>query len=201
MNKTLRPPRPRDLLAALILTGGLVVIWLDFQTGLWQEIVILSGIVAGLLTFLMTALYFESWIARASHKRWQPVTRLALIDLLHALADEEQSEISRGHIVPRSLDPGDHQALLHQLVEERRKVTESLARWSSFLAASADVQQLMIHIASLAEQLDAVRDSVIDYETSDSAEDRRAVERLTSEFNATAAQAVDEIQGLLARQS
>lgn len=197
MNKS-RLLKPRDILALLVLAGGLTVLWLDFKTGLWQEIVILSGIVAGLLTFLMTALYIESWLAKANHKRWRPVTRLALIDLLHALADEEKSEFSRDEIVPRSLDSGDHQKLLHQLVEERRQVTEALARWSSFLAASADVQPLMNHIADLAEHLDAVRDGVIESEKSGSPEDEREVERLAGEFNATAAQAVDEIRGLLA---
>lgn len=191
--------RPRNILAGLILVGALAVLWLDFKTGLWQEIVILSGIVAGLFTFLMTALFIESWMARASHNRWQPVTRLALIDLLHALADEEESEIARGRIVPRSLDPDDHGRLLHRLVEERRQVTEALARWSSFLAASADVQQLMIHIARLGEQLDVIRDAVIESEASPGPEGRREVERLTGDFNATAAAAVDEIRGLLAR--
>src|SRR5690606_9685424 len=129
--------KPRDLLAALIILGGLVVLWLDFKTGLWQEIVILSGIVAGLFTFFMTALYIESWMARANHRRWQPVTRLALTDLLHSLADEEKSEISRDEVVARSFDPAsDPAALLDQVVIERRQITESLARWSSFLAAS-----------------------------------------------------------------
>lgn len=198
MNK-LRLLKPRDIATLLILTSGIVVLWLDVKTGLWQEIVILSGVVAGLFTFLMTALYIESWLARANHKRWQPVTRLALIDLLHGLADEEHSEISRDRIVPRSLNPGDHQALLHQLVEERRDITEALARWSSFLAASGDVQRLMAHIADLAGQLDAVRDCIVESEKTGSPKDQREVERLTGEFNETAAAAVDEIRGLLAR--
>lgn len=189
--------RPRNIAAGLIAVAVVAVLWLDFKTGLWQEIVILSGIVAGLFTFLMTALFIENWIARSDHKRWQPVTRLALIDLLHALADEEKSEISRGHIVPRSLDPDDHTELLHQLLEERRQVTEVLARWSSFLAASADVQLLMNHIAKLAEHLDDIRDAVVESEKPGTG--RSEVQRLTAEFNATVARAVDEIEGLLSR--
>lgn len=190
--------KPRHIAALFILTGGIVVLWLDVKTGLWQEIVILSGIVAGLFTFLMTALYIESWLARANHKRWQPVTRLALVDLLHALADEEQSEFSRNHIEPRSLNPDDHRQLLHQLVEERKQVTEALARWSSFLASSADVQQLMVHIADLAEQMDAVRDTVLESEKSGNDTGRREVNRLVGEFNETARATVDEIRSILA---
>lgn len=195
----LRFLKPRDLLAALLILGGAVVLWLDIKTGLWQEIVILSGIVAGLINFLLTSLFIDTWIARSNHRRWQPVTRLALIDLLHTFADRDKSEISRNRIVPRSLDPGDLNALLDQVVEERSQITESLARWSSFLAASADVKQLMAQIANLGVQLDAIRDVVIECEKSPSPEPNAEVEPLIDEFNRTAAAAVAEIQELLAR--
>ena len=51
----MRHLKQRDVIALLVIILALGVLWLDFQTGLWQEIVILSGIVAGLMTFVMTA--------------------------------------------------------------------------------------------------------------------------------------------------
>src|SRR5690606_23103013 len=96
-----------------------------------------------------------------------------------------------------SLDPADHQALLDQVVAERKLLTEGLARWSSFLAASADVQQLMNHIANLAEQLDAIRDSVIECERSQGAGGQSEIERAPAALNATAAEAVAELRSLL----
>lgn len=193
----LRFLKPRHIAALLILTGGIVVLWLDVKTGLWQDIVILSGIVAGLFTFLMTALFIESWMAKAAHKRWQPVTRLALTDLLHALADEERSEISRGKIVARSVSHDDPEALLEQVVDERRRITEALARWSSFLAASADVQDLMTQIATLAEQLDAIRDAIIERECSAHGLQARDLASETAEFNRTVTAAIETIEALL----
>ena len=56
-------------------------------------------------------------------------------------------------------------ALLHEVIREREDITQALARWSQFLASSANVQALMNHIADLAESLDDIRDCVVELES------------------------------------
>lgn len=167
-----RTRRALDIAAALFMVLLLVfIVWLDITSGVWAETVILSGIAAGILTFFLTALFIERWMAAREHRKWSPVTRLALTDILHTLADDEHSDIRRGHIVPRTLSIPDHPTreqldfLLHEVVRERDEITAALARWAQFLAASADVQDLMNHIADLAESLDNIRDCVVELES------------------------------------
>lgn len=175
-------------------------IWIDLATGVWQQAVILSGIAAGLLTFLLTALFFERWMAGADHRRWLPVTHLALTDLLHALGDEERSELSRGIVVPRSIDPdAGHDAVLAGIHRDRREISHALARWSGFLSASADAQTLMDHVAQLALLLDEARDAVIDAD--DAPEDvalRDTARARVHAVNASIAAAAAEIERTLA---
>lgn len=153
---------------ALILL--IVVIWIDVATNMWQQTVILSGVAAGLLTFLLTALFLDGAVSRREHRKWAPVTRLALSDLLHTIADEGKSDVRRGKIVARTLpvevDPtvANLDTLLRDVVIERDDITTVLARWAQFLASSADVQDLMIHIADLAENLDYIRDEAVEIE-------------------------------------
>src|SRR5690625_2376894 len=132
-------PHALGVLIAVAVTA--LVIWLDVETGVWQEMVVLSGVAAGLVTFLLTALFLDKVLARSAHRRWLPVTRLALTDLLHTLAAED-SELSRGNISPRKLampgsDPdgnGDDElpgraavgTLLQQVLEERESLTRAL---------------------------------------------------------------------------
>ena len=164
--------RALDITAgALIILLLIGIIWLDITSGVWAETVILSGIAAGLLTFLLTALFIDRWTAAREHRKWSPVTRLALTDILHTLADDEHSDVRRGHIVARTLTVAAHptaaqlDVLLHEVIREREDITQALARWSQFLASSADVQALMNHIADLAESLDDIRDCVVELES------------------------------------
>lgn len=151
-----------------------VILWIDIATGVWQELVILAGVTAGLVTFVLTVLVLDRIIARSTARRWAPVTRLALTEFLHAMADEEHSEISRGEIRPRLLPeltrPHDLDLVrwLHELrmlvVQERSRLTAVLGTWSSFLASSGDNEDLLIRIANLAQQLDRVRDESLEVE-------------------------------------
>ncbi len=142
------------------------VVWLDIRTGLWAETVILSGIAAGLLTFLLTALFVERWMAQREHIKWLPVTRVAITDLLHSISDEKHSDIHRGLIVARTLPSPQNreevEGILRLVVAERRDLTDAMAKWSGFLAGSADVQELMIVLAHLAQQLDLIRDEAVE---------------------------------------
>ncbi len=177
-----------------------IVIIVDVATGVWQDVVILSGVVAGLLTFVLTALFLDRILARSEHERWLPVTRLALTDIAHALADDRESEVARGRIVPRSLpEPGrdDIDGLLHLVVLERQRVTEALARWSAFLAASGDVQDFMTHVADLAERLDAIRDAAVEAERSGDIQGVGGLDDLVRAYNASVVAATGEITALL----
>lgn len=203
-----RPPRRSARVVALVtsIVAMAVVIWIDVATGLWQQVVILSGIAAGLLTFLLTAFFLEGWVARAEHERWLPVTRVALTDILHTLADDERSEITRGMVVPRRLEldgtaTDDGHAALEKVHEERVELTTALERWASFLAASADVQELMIHIAQIALLLDELRDTIVELERTGAPSKSDRVKLLVEQYNGVVASAVDEIHGLLRQDS
>lgn len=194
-------------IAAVVLLS-VIVIWIDVATGLWQDTVILSGIAAGLLTFVLTAVFFDRWMARGDHDRWLPVTSLALTDLLHTLADDDASELSRGKVVPRRLSVpavirrDDAEVLLHAVVVERREISEVLSRWSGFLAASADVRPLMVHIAETAGCLDRIRDNALEYEAAapeSENETQSALVRTVDEYHRVVAAAVSELEALLDR--
>ncbi len=160
----------RYVLVFAALLGTLAILWIDIATGLWQEYVILAGLAAGLVTFVLTTLVIDRVIARSAHQRWQPVTRLALTDLLHAIADEERSEIAHGRVVPAAFVPlGDGDAeglrrLRHVVLAERTRLSRAVASWSSFLAASAEVQGVLDDAAELAEVLDGIRDLSLELE-------------------------------------
>lgn len=192
----------RVIAASLSIAVIIAIVWADIASGVWQETVILSGIAAGLLTFPLTALFLERWLARVEHKKWQPVTRLALTDILHAIADDEHSDIHRQHIVPRSIrvpDAWSSQSLhnlMRQVVHERNNLTHALARWSGFLAGSADVQGLMNHIANLAEELDDIRDAAVEADTAASRSYDTVIYEINS-YNRAVIEAIDEIERLL----
>lgn len=149
-----------------------VILWIDIATGLWQELVVLGGVAAGLVTFVLTVLVLDRVVARSTSLRWEPLTRLALTQFLHAMADEEHSEVSRGVIHPRLLPEPPSQTpdtdWLHELrelvVSERAQLAANLGTWSSFLASSGDNEVLLFRIADIAVQLDAVRDESLELE-------------------------------------
>lgn len=153
-----------------------VIIWIDVTTALWQELVILAGLAAGLISFLLTALWIDRIIERGNRRRWAPVSRLALTEILHDLADEENSDLSRGSVAPRLLwlsvdaDNPDQirtaiQDLRAKLVRERRHLARTLGVWSPFLASVGGVETLMSHVADTALHLDAVRDASLDVDS------------------------------------
>jgi hypothetical protein len=158
---------------ALVLMA--IILLIDIKTSLWQEVVVLAGLAASVVTFLLTYLVVNRIHGRVVERRWARVTRMALTDLLHGLADEEQSELSRGVVVLRSLPvpqaSGDDahlkeqlDALLHQVVSERRLLAERLGIWSEFLASSGNNDAIMQAVADVSLQLDAVRDTVVEAE-------------------------------------
>lgn len=164
---------------ALGLVCGLsvaLIIWLDVSSGIWQELVILSGLAAGFVTFVLTVFVLDKVLARSTARRWTPVNRLAFTEFLHALADDSHSEISRGLVVTRSLRqpefPADavaHTAELEQLrdqvLTERQLLADLLSRWAPFLASSGDNETVLQHIADIALAFDRVRDAALDAES------------------------------------
>lgn len=197
----------QGVLVAISLLLMAIVIWLDVVGSFWQETVILSGIAAGLLTFVLTAAFVERWMAQREHLKWIPVTRLALSDMLHSLADEDRSSVRRGDVVVRTLSlpttPAleQYDELLHQVVKERDSLTDALARWASFLVASADVQELMLHVARVSESLDDVRDSIVEAERlgADSPAGLAQVRQEIQDYNSAATMLVAEIESVLSQ--
>lgn len=195
----MRPDQVRDrvkhtaiAVGAFVVVG--VIIWIDIATGLWNNLVILSGLAAGMVTFILTALVLDRIIARSTAKRWAPVNRLALSEFLHALADEERSEISRGKIVHRELPyvPNESdiasfhaklQDLRERVLRERELLSEALSRWAAFLASSGDNEQILLHIADIALQLDRVRDAALEAENSPNTATMQDLEAQTSRCN------------------
>lgn len=172
---------------ALVLVG--VILWIDFTTGVWNELVIMAGLAAGLVSFLLTVTVLNRIVVRSNERRWAPVHRLALSEFTHAIADEDRSEISRGKIVARTLpvivadaDPKDLafslQELRRQVIREREQLSDVLSRWAEFLVSSGDYEDTLRHIADIAWMLDKVRDVSVDVEESIS---ETSIEVLNSE--------------------
>lgn len=159
-------------LGALVLIG--VILWIDATTTIWQERVILSGLAAGLVTFLLTTVFINRFLERQLEARWAPVTHMALTSLLHQLADEEASDLSRGDISPRTMqvptatDPHGLRRELGQLrsrsLKEQNHLTSVLASWSGFLTSTGDNGDILRAAAELALQLDHVRDLALEVE-------------------------------------
>ncbi|MEZ5111668.1 MAG: hypothetical protein R2732_09250 [Microbacteriaceae bacterium] len=192
----------------------IAILWIDIATGLWQDYVILAGLAAGLVTFVLTALVVDRAVARSQHRRWAPLSRLAFTDMLHALADEHASEVALGRIVPRTLTPLALDAsaaqtreatarLRRAVVDERRQLTRVLSAWASFLAASADAGQVLEHAANTAERLDLLRDVTLEVDASTAlgigvpaqiARLNRAIE----EYNSGVGALIDELDQVIA---
>lgn len=175
-----------------------IILWVDIATAMWQEVVILSGLAAGLVTFLLTVTVLNRVLARSTAKRWAPVNRFAYSEFLHALADDTLSELSRGKVVARSLaltggnatgrdsEVSELAHLRDQVVAERSRLADVLSRWAQFLASSGDNEVVLGHIAAIAWQLDAVRDATLECErtrsTPHAQELDAAIERVNLSF-------------------
>lgn len=210
MNQSKSARRRSRILKAFALTlvviTTIVVIWIDIKTSVWAEVVVLSGITAGVVTFLFTALFVDRIIARAEQQRWLPVTHLAVSDLVHGLAHAD-SEITRGDIRPRYLELSDQpiheisdeelQHLLDAITVERDELAALLARWSAFLAASADAQEFMGHMAEVTFDLDAVRDAVIAFEEDRTDDNVQQIRDQINVYNKRVNASVNELRELL----
>ncbi|MFD0560105.1 hypothetical protein FB566_4098 [Stackebrandtia endophytica] len=148
------------LIAVSVMLVGFII-WIDLSTDLWQKYVVISGLVAGLVTFFLTAIVIDRVIARSTHERWAPVTRLALGDVRRQLvADLPPYATPAVHRLPRLRMDGDRDADLDDViaaaVDERDRLATALSRWSSFLSASADVVDIMDSVAEIARRLDLI---------------------------------------------
>ncbi len=161
------------VLGVVVVVG--IILWLDIATGVWSDLVVLSGLAAGLVTFLLNATIIDKLIARSAARRWKSVNRLAVSEILHLVADERTSEIARGKIVPRLLPLASRDAdpdvciaqlehLRDQVMYERSRLAETLSRWAQFLISSGDNETIMEHIGDITWQLDLVRDAALEAE-------------------------------------
>ncbi|QYM75419.1 hypothetical protein [Leucobacter luti] len=191
------------IIGAIVLI--VVVIWLDIATGVWQDLVILSGLAAGLVSFLLTVLVIDRMVARSNARRWAPVTRLALTEILHDVADDDESEIAKGIIVARTIPrldstlpqeawPAELHALRDLVVAERAALADALSRWVEFLAASADTTDILQHVAGIGLQLDRVRDGALEVEVTPSAATYAALDTEIATCNQHFADLTAELQ-------
>lgn len=176
MKRTREEERQRIFRIAVAVGGTLmivVIVWIDIATGIWQNLVILSGLAAGFVSFFLTSLILKSVVTRATAKHWAPVNRIAITEFLHAIADEDRSEVAHGLIVPRTLPEvnSDLQgsallAEIHELREivaaERRELSDALSRWATILTSTGDNEVVLMHVARIAFQLDRVRDLALE---------------------------------------
>ncbi|KAB1645338.1 hypothetical protein F8O05_02150 [Gulosibacter chungangensis] len=191
--------------AAVAITA--VIIGIDVVTGFWQDLVILSGLAAGLVSFLFTVTVLNRLVAKSAEKRWAPVNRLAFTEFLHAMADEDASEISRGKVVIRMLPQvaaqphaAELDAELHDLRElvtlEHQRLADHLSRWAQFLTSSGDNEIIMFHVAEIAFGFEKVRDAALELE---SQRDDASLAALASEIDECNAQLNALAQELRAR--
>lgn len=173
---TARPSRSAlqilSALGALVLVA--IIIWLDISTTIWQEMVILAGLAAGLVSFLLTTVFVNRFHQRQLEARWAPVTHMALTSILHRLADERRSDLSRGEIAPRTLSAPtvedspslrrELEELRQQVLKEQNHLTSILGTWSEFLTSTGDNTDILRSTAGLALQLEQVRDSALEAE-------------------------------------
>lgn len=188
-----------------------VIIWFDVTSAIWQEVVILSGLAAGFVTFLLTVFVLDKVLARSTARRWAPVNRLAFTEFLHALADEDRSEITRGQVTPRTIDePRFHadrrryddelERLREAVVTERRRLADLLGRWAPFLASSGANEVVLLHVADIALALDRIRDISLEAESAHTEESHRELCAEVAGCNARMGMLTDELQTRLAPQ-
>lgn len=185
-----------------------VILWVDISSGFWQDLVILSGLAAGLISFLLTVFVLDKVLARSAAKRWAPVNRLAFTEFLHALADEEASEISRGEIVTRLLPQTNglsahDDETLHELrefvVTEHRLLADLLSRWAQFLASSGENEEILLHIADIALAFDKVRDASLEVESQRDDASLVGLRREIDQCNTSLVALTDELRQRLAQ--
>lgn len=202
-------------LGALACASVVFILWLDITTGVWQDLVILSGLAAGLVSFVFTALVVNRIMVRGTERRWAPVNRLAFSEFLHTLADEDTSEVARGLIVARTLTfpfpietagstydtppLDDLHALREQIVVERKSLTEALSRWAQFLASSGNNEAVLQHVAAIAWRFDEVRDATLDAEGDWNAETHTLLVQRIDATNQDLAGLVAELESRLQR--
>lgn len=169
-----------SILRVATLVGAAVVICsiilIDVHTTLWQELVVLSGLAAGLVTFLLTTLFIDRALQRSQAKRQAPIRRLALTELLHGIADEDRSALTRGVVVPRKLpslqtsDDADLSRQIHQLLHaadtERRNLAKILGTWALFFTSNDGEERLVEHVARNTLRFETVRDAALALEAS-----------------------------------
>lgn len=195
-----------SILGIIAIILAIAIIWVDLRTGFWGDTVILSALAAGLLLYFATVFIGNKVTHKSETDNWLPLTRLALTDILHNLTAYDLSESVDGTMVPRSLslpislDDTSIDKLSEEVVKERNEVTTAISKWASYLAANADVQELVLNVADTGSELDDIRLAINSWKAA-SPNDRTAAEsRLNkeiNEYNAVIARAVSSSQRIL----
>lgn len=171
--------RLRRLLLGIAVVVAIAVLVLDIATGVWAQVPVLSGLASSFVMLLVTVVVVDKVIAHHQYRRWEPVTRIALADILHAITHDGASAPEPRLIGPRlaeagaagggsatGADPADSGDIhltraLRLARKERRVLGRALATWSAFLVSNAPVGRVVDHAATLADELDDVRASAL----------------------------------------
>lgn len=185
---------------AIILSG--VIIWIDIHTGFWGDTVIVSGLAAGLLMYLATVFIGDRITHKSEVENWLPLTRLALANILHTMTDDDLSEGVDGKMVPRSITLPDQlndssiDQLSQEVVQERNEIATTVSRWAAYLAANADVQDLILKIADNGSELDDIRLAINGWRAANPNDRTQAEVRLHKEVNDYNELIADTVTGL-----
>ena len=156
-----RQHRIHIVIGILAILLCIVVLYIDITTNWWGETVILSGMAAGLVTYLVTSLVVDRMVHRDEAEQWNPVTKLAVRNMLHNLTvDPTEDPLGerdpRGLTAPAIFTDESVTRLRQEVVIEGEDIAGSLAHWSSFLSSNADVQPFVVVLAQVAQELDDV---------------------------------------------
>lgn len=145
-----------------------VVIWVDVMTPVWQNLVIISGLVAGAVTFLLTTLFIDRFIQRAARRRWAPVTRMTLTEILHQLSDASGDGVGPRRLPTPDATSGPQvllagtKELRSAVIAERRRLSTALVTWWALLSSIPDTEEIIRHTADVALLFDGVRNASLD---------------------------------------
>ena len=75
-----------------------VILWLDISTGVWSEVVILSGLAAGLVTFILTVMVLDRVVARSTARGTDRVPVGEGLAMAQPYADPERIDRRRPQV-------------------------------------------------------------------------------------------------------
>jgi hypothetical protein len=156
----------------------------DLSTQLWADVVLSSGVVAGLMTLAITATVIDQVLARRRRRRWEPIRSLAMAELA-LLAKDTRIAIENGKFNEVFRDarqlgemgewaPANEPFTTFKLIESRseslgreidilrRRINDTTTAWLALLVELDDPEPTirLVHLAELLSDLLRILDSL-----------------------------------------